>query len=185
MILKGRTKNGGFTLVELMIVVAIIGILAAVAIPAFTRYVKKSRTAEGPQHLNKMWQGSLSYFESDHMSNTGGTVTILPKQFPNGDATDEANTPCGCQTGGRCAGNSTVWNSGIWEALNFSLPDPHNYMPDYVGAGTGKDSTFTAKAIGDLDCDGTLATFQRSGKIDATSGDVTGQFQPMITNELE
>ena len=36
----------GFTLVELMIVVVILGILAAVAIPAFTRYVKRSKTSE-------------------------------------------------------------------------------------------------------------------------------------------
>src|SRR4051794_19892162 len=74
-----RKRQSGFTLVELMIVVAIIGILAAVATPAFSKYVKRSRTAEAVGHLNKMWAGSVTYYETDHTDSSGNAV---PKQFP-------------------------------------------------------------------------------------------------------
>jgi len=177
-----RRGASGFSLVELMIVVAIIGILAAVAIPAFTRYVKKSRTTEAIGHLNKMWAGSVSYYMSDFGDGRG---TSFPKQFPGLSADFERATFCCTDPSGRCPGGSAIWSSDpVWMALKFALADPHNYIPGYTSAGAGTSATFTAMALGNLNCDAVIAEFSRVGSISSV-GDVTGQTQPFIKNELD
>jgi prepilin-type N-terminal cleavage/methylation domain-containing protein len=180
---QGRTKStesSGFTLVELMIVVAILGILAAIAIPAFGRYVKKSRTSEASSHLNKMWAGSVAYFESDHADTAG---LLRPKQFP-GPAGPQEATCCG-PNGDKCPGSATEYTNAVWVALQFNIPDPHNFRPAYDATGTGTAATFTARANGDLDCDSTTSTFQRQGKVNAGSGDVETSAAPFVDKPIE
>ena len=59
---KLNARRGGFTLIELMIVVASIGILAAIAIPNFLRFQLKAKSSEGKTNLAAIRTAEESYF---------------------------------------------------------------------------------------------------------------------------
>jgi type IV pilus assembly protein PilA len=59
---RGTRAAGGFTLVEILIVVAVIGILAAIAIPNYLRFQARSKQAEARTNLKAIHQAQLSYF---------------------------------------------------------------------------------------------------------------------------
>src|SRR5687767_4697346 len=72
--------RGGFTLAVLMIAVVIIGLLAAISLTAFGRYVRKARNAEAVGHLDKLIKGAIAYYEADHAD---PNTNVQPKQFPS------------------------------------------------------------------------------------------------------
>src|SRR5580698_9766883 len=69
-----RTVQKGFTLIELMIVIAIIGILAAIAIPAYQNYTIRSQVTEGLS-LADGWKTSISEYYAQNGSFPSNSTT--------------------------------------------------------------------------------------------------------------
>ncbi|MBT0568898.1 prepilin-type N-terminal cleavage/methylation domain-containing protein [Curvibacter sp. CHRR-16] len=91
---SGVRTSRGFTLIEVMIVVAIVAILAAVALPAYNSYVKKSRARSAAADLRALaavlengYQKQLSYTACTTACNsTSGTQTAFPGWAPSQSA---------------------------------------------------------------------------------------------------
>ncbi|MFP4596622.1 MAG: Tfp pilus assembly protein FimT/FimU [Persicimonas sp.] len=160
--LKKIRDNKGFTLVELMIVVAIIGILAAIAIPAFIKYIKRSKASEAPGIVKKMQDGAKGYFESDqvyndaensaepwHDANKKGTIVeFQDKTFPGGTGSDAsfetmANYPFG---GAKSQDFNDLADTALAASnkLNLELSDPMYFGYGYAADGKGDGASMTA-----------------------------------------
>jgi type IV pilus assembly protein PilA len=84
----------GFTLIELMIVVAIIGILAMIAIPNFIKFQCRAKQSEAKSNLKALFQAQKSYFaEYDEYSELN-TIGFAPEP---GNRYTYCNTPANCR----------------------------------------------------------------------------------------
>jgi len=128
-----RNHQNGFTLIELMIVVAIIGILAAIAIPNFLSYQLKSKAAEAKSNLGGIRTGEQAYF-----------------------AENDAFLACSANPSA-VSQNKVSWTSHAnFSAIGF-VPAGSVYYQYSVASANA--SQYTAYATGNLDGDAQSASF--------------------------
>src|SRR3954447_21957229 len=89
MAIRKRLKEG-FTLVELMIVVAIVGVLAVLAVYGVRKYIANAKTAEAKNSLGQIGKDAVTAFEGERMDATvipvGSSTAIIRKTCGNASA---------------------------------------------------------------------------------------------------
>lgn len=186
-----RKTSGGFTLVELMIVVGIVGVLAALAVYGVRKYVAHSKTAEATNAVGRMAKDASAAFAREGMD--GEVLTVGKSAKFSNQLCQSASAPVPSDPtlvkGKKYQTDPSEWKADAakqhtgFSCLKFSLVDPQYYMYDYQSQGGGAEGAwFEAKARGDLDGDGELSTFSLRGELQAGSA---GGLELMIAPAIQ
>lgn len=191
--MKMNRKEQGFTLIELMIVVAIIGILAAIAIPNFIKFQARSKQSEAKANLKSLFTSQKAYFQefdrydelvavigftperSNRYAYYNGAGTLVDRTAVDGSIVAVADTDTG-YTVDVFAHRGAVGDPGINAgAPTFTPPTGTNPPPTTGGVSNSPDQTaidnFFGGATGNVDNDAGLDSWVISSVDSTNTGD--------------
>ncbi len=145
MSIRKPTRPSGFTLLELMIVVGIVGLLASVAVPSFTRLSLRSRTAERPLMMSSIKRAVVAMFLRDGKVEDPATPGEL-------HGADDPATPPGTSKLPFDNSLDAGWRR-LSQLVQFEGAVYYQYSFDAVEAGANGNATLTVTSVGDLDGD--------------------------------
>ncbi len=156
-----KNKQSGFTLIELMIVVAIIGILAAIAIPNFIRYQLRSKTTEAKTVLG----GIKTSEESFRAEYDNYVATVAPNPAAAGDTLKAAWVVALCPAGCNRLATGACNN---FACLGYQPAGDiyYQYATGRRVAAVGTTAEYVTAAQSDLDGDGTHGSFSLASSND-------------------
>lgn len=142
-------QSKGFTLIELMIVVAIIGILAAIAIPQFLSYTMKAKTSEAKTNIGSIRTNEVAYKASNNVYyKCSQNPSSVPGETKSSDWINDGTTGFN-EIGFEPAGD--VYYSYL---VPTGASDPGTSISSPSKGETSADTKVTFAAYGDLDGDG-------------------------------
>ena len=137
-------------------------------------------TVEAIESLRRLFDASSAYVDAQVQAGIPFADLQFPETTNTTPALDAIAQICPSQHE-RLETERSLWESDpTWASLGFSRAlDPQYYAYEYVSSGVGDSASFTVRAYGDLDCDGNLSTFFRTGRI--ANGRVEPVTQGVVT----
>lgn len=141
------------TPLEAAVAVAVAGSVLATALPSFVRNLHASKLVEPVEGLNRIATRAMALAAGRPVASA----------YPESVGLTPAHVPAGV----RVTDPPGTWDHSTWRLLDFGFTVPHSFSFAFESGGDLDHARFRARALGDLDGDGSTSEFAISGEVRA------------------